>query len=216
MTDKEKIMIDAVNVGQCKYLNTFTDCDGYHYYCDLADDIKNEYCEHYKNCYFKQLQKEKFENLNNRQIVESAENLIYENSELYRNIKEKEQECERLKSYGATLLADKNAMEIGRDDYMQRCKRLEQECEELKEQLMETKTFDLFADKLIEKFNTDSAIASIFKNNTRYLKALEEIERELKEDIYCESQECGCDDYEECLRCTKNIILDIISKAKGE
>lgn len=48
-----------------------------------------------------------------------------------------------------------------------------------------------------------------------YEKALDEIERELKEDIYCESQECGCDDYEECLRCTKNIILDIINKAKG-
>ena len=97
MTDKEKIIIDGVNVGQCKYLNTFTDCDGYHYYCDLADDIMNEYCEHYKNCYFKQLQKEKFENLNNRQMVESAENLIYENSELYKNIKEKEQECEKYK-----------------------------------------------------------------------------------------------------------------------
>ena len=89
--NNEKITIDGVNVGQCKYLNTFTDCDGYHYYCDLADDIKNEYCEHYKDCYFKQLQKEKFENLNNRQMVESAENLIYENSELYKNIKEKEQ-----------------------------------------------------------------------------------------------------------------------------
>lgn len=54
MTDKE-IIIDGVNVGQCKYLNTFSDCDGYHYYCDLANDIKNEYCEHYKDCYFKQL-----------------------------------------------------------------------------------------------------------------------------------------------------------------
>ena len=55
MTDKEQIMIDGVNVGGCKYLNTFSDCDGYHYYCDLADDIKNEYCEYYKDCYFKQL-----------------------------------------------------------------------------------------------------------------------------------------------------------------
>lgn len=53
--DKEQIMIDGVNVGGCKYLNTFSDCDGYHYYCDLADDIKNEYCEYYKDCYFKQL-----------------------------------------------------------------------------------------------------------------------------------------------------------------
>lgn len=60
MTDKE-IIIDRVNVGQCKYLNTFTDCDGYHYYCDLADDIKNEYCEHYKDCYFKHLQRKEQE-----------------------------------------------------------------------------------------------------------------------------------------------------------
>ena len=54
MIDKEKVIIDDVNVGQCKYLNEISDCDGYHYYCDLADDIKNEYCEHYKDCYFKQ------------------------------------------------------------------------------------------------------------------------------------------------------------------
>lgn len=54
MTDKE-IIIDGVDVSGCKYLNTFSDCDGYHYYCDLADDIKNEYCEYYKDCYYKQL-----------------------------------------------------------------------------------------------------------------------------------------------------------------
>lgn len=41
----------------------------------------------------------------------------------------------------------------------------------------------------------------------------QEIE-ELKEDIYCENQECGCDDFEECLKCTKEQIFDIINKAK--
>ena len=45
-------------------------------------------------------------------------------------------------------------------------------------------------------------------------QTLDEIEKELKEDIYCESQECGCDDFEECLKCTKEYILDIINKAK--
>ena len=54
------------------------------------------------------------------------------------------------------------------------------------------------------------------KEFDRYRKALDEIEKELKEDIYCESQECGCDDFEECLKCTKELILDIINKAKGE
>lgn len=55
MTDKEQIIINGVDVSKCKYLNTFSDCDGYHYYCDLADYVVNEYCEYYKDCYFKQL-----------------------------------------------------------------------------------------------------------------------------------------------------------------
>ena len=54
------------------------------------------------------------------------------------------------------------------------------------------------------------------KDIDRYRKALEEIEKELKEDVYCESQECGCDDFEECLNCVKTQILDIINKAKEE
>lgn len=49
-----------------------------------------------------------------------------------------------------------------------------------------------------------------------YEKTLEEIERELKEDVYCESQECGCDDFEECLNCVKTQILDIISNARKD
>lgn len=59
-------------------------------------------------------------------------------------------------------------------------------------------------------------IAKELVKQDRYRKALEEVEKELKEDIYCENQECGCDDFEECLKCTKEHILDIINKAKGE
>ena len=92
--------------------------------------------------------------------------------------------------------------------------KLKQECEELEKQLSETKTFDLFSEKIIEKLNTSQIMASIFQDYSRYRKALEEIEEELKEDIYCESQECGCDDFEECLRCTKDLILNIINEAK--
>lgn len=166
MIDKEKIIIDAVNVGQCKYLNTFTDCDGYHYYCDLADDIKNEYCEHYKNCYFKQLAR-------------------------------KTQECEELKNI---IAYPKYRNEIA-----------------IKE--LENKTKKELIEEIVHRHQIgESTVHCVYtplrEENNRYRKALEEIERELKEDIYCESQECGCDDYEECLRCTKNIILDIINKAK--
>lgn len=59
-------------------------------------------------------------------------------------------------------------------------------------------------------------IAKELVKQDRYRKALEEIEKELKEDVYCESQECGCDDFEECLNCVKTQILDIINKVKGE
>ncbi len=41
----------------------------------------------------------------------------------------------------------------------------------------------------------------------RYKQALKEIQQELRQSLYCESQECGCDDYEKCLECTKNQIL---------
>src|SRR5699024_7872086 len=68
---------------------------------------------------------------------------------------ELEREGERLKSYGATLLADKNAMEIGRDDYMQRCKQLEQECEKLKKQLMQKSEVDMFFNTPIEGWSND-------------------------------------------------------------
>lgn len=89
--------------------------------------------------------------------------------------------------------------------YYKQLARKTQECEELEEQ-------DYKNLKIIHSnFNQ---IKSLRAENTRYRKALEEIEEELKEDIYCESQECGCDDSEECLRCTKDLILDIINKAK--
>ena len=105
--NKEQIIIDGVDVSECAiYRSSHTRtlcCSGI--YCKE---------QQFYNCYFKQLARK-----------------TQECKQLKEDYAELEQECERLKSYGATLLADKNAMEIGRDDYMQRCKRLEQECEEI-------------------------------------------------------------------------------------
>lgn len=91
--EHKPIYLDGVDVSGCEYAcNTSSGKNG----CKHPM-MKNIYCFKNPNCYFKQLQKEKIENLNNRQIIESAENLIYENSELYKNLKEKEQEYEELK-----------------------------------------------------------------------------------------------------------------------
>ena len=68
-----------------------------------------------------------------------------------------------------------------------------------------------------EEFQQErETVADLAFWSNKYKRGLEKIEKELKEDLYCESQECGCDDFEECLRCTKEHILDIINKAKGK
>ena len=82
-----------------------------------------------------------------------------------------------------------------------------QECEKLKVQLKNSENARNYAEKVCIDIELKKKI---------YKQALDEIEKELKEDIYCENQECGCDDFEECLKCTKEHILDIINKAKGE
>ena len=91
-----------------------------------------------------------------------------------------------------------------------------QECEELKKEIINKN----------EKIKELRFSVSDLTNRLCYLNAeksfrivdleqtLDEIEKELKEDIYCENQECGCDDFEECLKCTKEHILAIITKAK--
>lgn len=138
--------------------------------------------------------------------------------------------------------------------YYKQLQRKEQECEELKKQLMQKSEVDMFFNTPIEGWSNDPCgicphkaeneelkkeiinknekikelrfSVSDLTNRLCYLNAeksfrivdleqtLDEIEKELKEDIYCESQECGCDDFEECLKCTKEHILDIINEAK--
>ena len=216
MTEKEQI--------KCKY--KFQDkekFDGKTYctcFCELCEDLPlcDDNCQIYED--FKQLARKtqecealkKRNEDNERFYLKQYAKKDSEVLDLTHQLNVKTRECERLKSYGATLLADKNAMEIGRDDYLQRCKQLEQECEELKEEIL-TKN---------EKIKELRFSVSDLTNRLCYLNAeksfrivdleqtLDEIEKELKEDIYCESQECGCDDFEECLKCTKEHILDII------
>ena len=53
------------------------------------------------------------------------------------------------------------------------------------------------------------------KQIDKYRQALQEIREELEEDITCESRECGCDDYGECLNCLKETILTKINEVIG-
>ena len=149
MTDKE-IIIDGVDVSKCRYF--LKDTEGQDYDTDefvkgcceaKGSCIGYEFagyglCRGDKDCYYKQLQKEKFENLNNRQMVESVENLIYENSELYKNLKEKEKEYEELKNTVLTKCPNCNSEYLtpkGIELYEEN-QNLTQECEELKKEII--------------------------------------------------------------------------------
>lgn len=100
--------------------------------------------------------------------------------------------------------------------YFKQLQRKEKECEEVSNEIVELNVKYETVVNLAKK-NADAneyCLQELEKENQKLKQALDEIEQELKEDIYCESQECGCDDFEECLRCTKNKILDITNKAK--
>nr|DAD89854.1 MAG TPA: hypothetical protein [Myoviridae sp. ctsip2] len=139
---------------------------------------------------------------------------------LIEQLKSKEQECETLTSQ--------------LDFEVQKKECLEQECEELKAQLNDMACMD--DDNVLcyprqelkkeyneyisthrysnEEFQQErKTVADLAFWSNKYKRGLEKIEKELKEDLYCESQECGCDDFEECFKCTKEHILDIINKA---
>ena len=123
---------------------------------------------------------------------------------VWKQLARKTQECEGLKEKN-TLLESQMAFNLSEMGI-----RLGNEVNRSETLLKELKRFDKIKDEFREMSE------KLKSKNDRYRKALEEIEKELKEDVYCESQECGCDDFEECLNCVKTQILDIINKAKEE
>lgn len=107
----------------------------------------------------------------------------------YKNYKRKEQECEELQKTANAynyLVKLANYRLDKIEDLQQQLKAKEQECEELKEQLQ------------------------------KYRSAFEEIREDMEQDTTCESRECGCDDYAECLNCIKETILNKISEVENE
>lgn len=132
-------------------------------------------------------------------------------NEGFKTLRELELEA-RVKDLEERIINHSNTVE----EYCSRLANKDKECEELKKEIINKN----------EKIKELRFSVSDLTNRLCYLNAeksfrivdleqtLDEIEKELKEDIYCENQECGCDDFEECLKCTKEYILDIINKAK--
>ena len=210
--NKKPLIIDGINVSKCCYVIDYDPPEGQGTWGGAihkgACRVYSKDCKYNPNCHFKQLARktQECDIWKNQVLILDEEDVTVEVTqeqfEEYQKLKQQckqlkedyaelERECERLKSYGATLLADKNATEIGRDDYRQRCKRLEQECEELKEK-------NKVLQKLVSELEYSVQVG--IELDDRYCKALEEIETELS------------------LGFTTMAfyrILDIINKAKG-
>lgn len=253
MTDKEQIIIDGVDVSECNFAILPKDsCPAKsrpyaRETCCIACKEHNtilNYCKNNPNCYFKQL-------AHKTQLIDEVEEVIKPYQEqieldalslpiaIESILERKEQECEELKiqlmqkdevntfvnTFFNAPLEGWSSDPCGICESKNNYEQLKQEYENLKAEEKFLKQCCTKAGEELAKHSFDydgkekNLVVQAMELNEKYEKfenALEEIEQELKEDIYCESQECGCDDYEECLRCTKNIILDIVNKAKEE
>lgn len=82
--------------------------------------------------------------------------------------------------------------------------RLKQENERLKKSIERYRSAnERLYDKRVDDFNLTL---------TKYKSVLEEIREDMEKDTTCESRECGCDDYAECLNCIKETILNKINE----
>lgn len=191
MTDKE-IIIDGIDVSGCIYLP----------YCE----DKQGNCGNNPNCYFKQLKRK------NAEYNKIA--VLLRDTDIYSQV------CETCRDEiliypsisGKTNYTDNEVDIITLRRIINRLKNKEQKCKELEQEINHLKEQGsiLLADKNAFQIGYDTSKARVKELE----EILDEIEKELKEDIYCENQECGCDDFEECLKCTKEHILNIINSAK--
>lgn len=97
MTDKEKIIIDGVNVSECKYLHKSIFNENAHL-CDCAINVFQN-CLNTPNCYYKQLQRKTAECEKWRHQAELGSDTT---DRLAKQLELKEQECEKLKAENFT------------------------------------------------------------------------------------------------------------------
>lgn len=166
----------------------------------------------------------------NQDLIERNNFLIVRDKMLVdckKKLIEKEQECERYKKE-INLLNKFEYCYAYEKDCHKICKqqnciikngyRYKQECEQ------KDKDIKYSMKCLDNSFKTQQDSELYWEREKKKLKAekeklkqtLIEIQQDLEFATYCESQECGCDDANECLECTKNHILQKISECEVE
>ena len=113
-------------------------------------------------------------------------------------------EIDKLKKELSSLLAEKNAIEIGRYEY-------KQECEELKREFQAQRDFTAHEQKLIYCVAYDETCKTgndckqekcIFKDNIKLKQALAEI-KEIAENSCCLQPTSTCEEYKNCNECSR-------------
>ena len=205
MTDKQIIEENMVNAKDF--------CP--HYSCQL-DCYEARMCPFFVET-LQQLQAKEQENKDLREDIKDIANLLdldtgeeynFGNIELeIKQLQAKEQECEELKNKLKPKL--KNAHCTYFEGQTGLCKAKEfTRCNPVGCKLYTIDELSTIVD-LQEQLN------QLKKDNEqlkKYRSALEEIREDMEQDTTCESRECGCDDYAECLNCIKETILNKISE----
>lgn len=124
--------------------------------------------------------------------------------------------------------------EYNKDCYFKQLRRLQEENEELKAKIAKFRWdnpyYDLYNNVVGQRDNLKKENEKLKKKKDEYFvmnlnyevkisdltQALEEIKEDLEQDTTCESRECGCDDYGECLKCVKETILDKIKEVLND
>ncbi len=104
--------------------------------------------------------------------------------------------------------------EIGNNCHYKQLKRKEQECEKLKKEneiLQQYRGSKQASYEAMQKLWNEAEY-----DRKKYKKCLDYIKDELETSSHCESEECGCDDDSECLKCTIKLILKKINEVENE
>lgn len=191
MTDKE-VIVDGVNVSRCEQHCSDNHNNPNMCYQDMTGGYlncqpKERQCNFYITQIEQQLARKTEECERAITRIKDLEERIMKHSD---NI---EHYCERLANKEQQLQAEQ-----------QKVKELEEKLFQI-EDIVKPINEGLPEDNVIRKIMLILNDCPTQRNI--YREVLEEIRQELEEATHCESQECGCDDAEACLECTKKLIL---------
>lgn len=79
---EKQIIVNGVNVTDCEWLGLYEECK------IKSGSCCPQECKDFPNCYYKELQREKIENVKKQRIIEGVYNIISENVKLKHDLDE--------------------------------------------------------------------------------------------------------------------------------